>query len=319
MRSRSSILILLFVISLIAIPVAAHAANTIPFFGPIIPDAQIQVNGVASNQNVCAAGWGMLIIVINNIILLLLTIAIVFVAPLMIAYSGFLFVVNPVNASAKEQAKKILRNTIVGIVIALAGWLIIDALMAVLYNPGAPYNGGTLGKWSDIITSNGELCLPQKGTEPAAVPAVAPPGVAVVPPTADCAASYTSNLPGISVSSSGNCCDRNNSTCTSLTGMSGATLSQIINVKDRCGAITVTGGTEVGHSGEGNVGSHSGGSKVDISQDIIQCILNTTGSSEVKTPSFGSKQAKDSCGNIYTWETNPNHTDIYVKSACFLR
>src|SRR3989344_8984662 len=153
MRSRSSILILLFVISLIAIPVAAHAANTIPFFGPIIPDAQIQVNGVASNQNVCAAGWGMLIIVINNIILLLLTIAIVFVAPLMIAYSGFLLVVNPVHPEGKTRAKSLLLNLAIGLVIALSAWLIVDLIMATLYND-------EFGTWSEIITTGGEpACL----------------------------------------------------------------------------------------------------------------------------------------------------------------
>ncbi len=120
----------------------------------------------------------MLIIVINNIILLLLTIAIVFVAPLMIAYSGFLFVVNPVNSEGISKAKGILRNTVVGIVVALAGWLIVDALMAVLYNPGATYSGGTLGKWSDIITSGGAAqCLDQKGALPGAVPTSAPGGV----------------------------------------------------------------------------------------------------------------------------------------------
>src|SRR3989344_5737521 len=120
MRSRISLFALLLVFGSVALPLVAHAGG-IPFFGPIIPNEQITVNGVVTNQNVCAAGWGMLMIVVNNLISFLLTIAIVFVAPLMIAWSGFLFVVNPVDASGKEQAKKILTNTVVGIVIALAG------------------------------------------------------------------------------------------------------------------------------------------------------------------------------------------------------
>ncbi len=136
-----------------ALPHLAQAA--IPFFGPIIP------NG----SNTCAAGWGMLITVINNIIELLLTLAIVFVAPLMIAWSGFLFVVNPVNAGGKEQAKKILTNTIVGIVIALAAWLIVDAVMAVLYNKNAPGFAGTT--WWSIISSGGVGdCINLAGSNP---------------------------------------------------------------------------------------------------------------------------------------------------------
>ncbi|OYV26046.1 MAG: hypothetical protein B7W98_03405, partial [Parcubacteria group bacterium 20-58-5] len=95
MRSRGTVLALLVIVGSFTLPFVAHAG--IPFFGPIIPDL----------NNRCAAGWGMLITVINNIISLLITLAIVLVAPLMIAWSGFLFVVNPVNASGKEQAKKI--------------------------------------------------------------------------------------------------------------------------------------------------------------------------------------------------------------------
>lgn len=186
MRSRTSLLIVLFVISFVALPIAVHAANTIPFFGPIIPEEQAS----------CAASWGLVIVVINNIILLLLTLAIVFVAPLMIAWAGFLFVVNPVNASGKEQAKKILKNTVVGIVIALASWLIIDALMAVLYNPGAKEGQTTLGRWSDIITSGGVApCIPlETSLRPATTPSVTagtgtpPAGVAscAIPPTGSC-------------------------------------------------------------------------------------------------------------------------------------
>lgn len=144
---------LLFLAGSLALPLVAHAGG-IPFFGPIIPP----------EGSLCAAGWGMLMIVINNIISLLITLAIVFVAPLMIAYSGFLFVVNPVNAAGKEQAKKILTNTVVGIVIALAGWLIVNAVMAVFYNPTAQSeNGATkLGVWANLVTSGGEpFCLIQ--------------------------------------------------------------------------------------------------------------------------------------------------------------
>ena len=264
----------------------------------------------------CPASWGLLITVINNVISLLITLAVVFVAPLTIAYAGFLYVVNPVDPGGIAKAKGILKNTVVGIVIALAGWMIVDAIMAVLYNKGAP---GLSGKtWSELITSGGIapcIDLPTSLNQ-AGQTGIPAPGLGAVTPTANCAASYASALPGITVSSSGGCCDRNNGTCTSLDGMSSATISQIINVQNKCGGVTVTGGTEVGHSGEGTVGSHSGGSKVDISQNLISCVLGASGSSAVKPPSFGSSQAKDRCGNVYTWEGN--HTDIYVQSTCSL-
>lgn len=153
MRSRVSLFALLLLISSFALPLVAYAA--IPFFGPIVPDA----------ANVCAAGWGMLMVVINNIISLLITLAIVFVAPLMIAYAGFLYVVNPVDPSGISKAKSILTNTVVGIIIALCGWLIVDAIMVVLYNPGADVPGGKIGVWSSLIGSGGILpCVDQKGS-----------------------------------------------------------------------------------------------------------------------------------------------------------
>lgn len=308
MRSRTSLFALLFVVGLFALPVVAQAS--IPFFGPIIPPQS--VTGVLGSD-VCAAGWGMVILVINNIIEFFITLAIVFIAPLMIAYSGFLYVVNPVDPSGIAKAKGILTNTVVGIVIALAGWMIVDAIMVVLYNPGASSGTTRLTAWSSLISGNGQICIPLAAS---LSPAAPPTGVTVVPSAANCAASYASTLPGVSVSSSGNCCDKTQSTCTSLDGMLSSTVQQIINITNKCGAVTVTGGTEVGHSGEGSIGSHSGGSKVDLGQNIISCVLGISGSASITPPTFGSSQARDRCGNVYTWEGN--HTDIYVQSTCSL-
>ena len=151
MRSRVSLLVLLFSAGLLVFPHLVYAGG-VPFFGPIIPHA----------YNVCPASWGLLINVINNIISLLITLAIVFVAPIMIAYAGFLYVVNPLDPNGMSKARSILRNTIVGIVIALAAWMIVDAIMAVLYSPSAA--GGT---WSSLVTSGGiSPCLPQAGALP---------------------------------------------------------------------------------------------------------------------------------------------------------
>lgn len=155
MRFRTPLFALAFTLASFALPYAAHAS--IPFFGPIVP-----------NSSTCAAGWGMIIVVINNLISFLITVAIVFIAPLMIAYAGFLFVVNPVNSSGISKAKDILLNTVIGIVLALAGYLIVDALMAVLYN-------GKVGSWAQIINWNGDQCLPQLGTQAGAEFNQAPP------------------------------------------------------------------------------------------------------------------------------------------------
>jgi len=142
MRSRVLFIASLLVVVVLAIPSVTHAE--IPFFRPIIP----------TDDPRCAANWTMLIVVINNLISLAITIIIVFIAPIMIAYSGFLFVSNPYNVSGLSQAKSILQNTIVGIVVSLAAWMIVGALMAVLYDRGSV--GQT---WETLITGSGDLCL----------------------------------------------------------------------------------------------------------------------------------------------------------------
>ena len=155
MRSRIPLFALLFALGSFSLPLAAHAGG-IPFFGPIIDKSWFLTNSDGT-QVQCALSWGALMIVINNIISFLLTLAIVFVAPIMIAYAGFLYVVNSVNPSGIAQAKKILWNTIIGIVVALAGWMIVDALMSVLYN-------GSLGPWYSLVSGgNVPVCLPQAG------------------------------------------------------------------------------------------------------------------------------------------------------------
>ncbi|MBU6214915.1 hypothetical protein KGM48_03710 [Patescibacteria group bacterium] len=182
--SLSLIGIILFPV-IVMIPGIAHAG--IPFLGPIIPP----------DSNICPASWGMLITVINNIISLLITLAIVFVAPIMIAYSGFLFVVNPPHPEGIEKAREILWNTVKGIVLALSGYLIVSAVMAVLYHPDPSTNWTT--NWANIITGNSnDMCLIQAGSTPGSSlnPSVAGSGNTGVLPGGGYFSTALSNSPG---------------------------------------------------------------------------------------------------------------------------
>jgi hypothetical protein len=128
--------------ALLLAPLIAHAAG-IPYFGPIIP----------SNDASCPGNWALLITVVNNIIALALTIAVIFIAPLLIAYAGFLYLTSGASPANRGKANGVLTNTIVGLVVALAAWIIVDAVMAALYN-------GNAGAWYSIISSGGgESCL----------------------------------------------------------------------------------------------------------------------------------------------------------------
>lgn len=145
MRSRTPLTFALFFVgsSVAFLPHVALAAS-LPYFGPIVPTA----------ANACPAAWGLLIEVINNIMRVALSLVIVFIAPIMIAYAGFLLVTNAGNSGQISKARTLLTNTIVGIVIALAAWMIVGAIMTALTGKDVSY-------WTSLIGGNGAAeCIP---------------------------------------------------------------------------------------------------------------------------------------------------------------
>jgi hypothetical protein len=95
--------------------------------------------------------------------------------------------------------------------------------------------------------------------------AFASPAFAVTKISQASAASQLSAA-GVTWSSSGNCTNRNNPTCTSFDQINQSTVSGVITLKHSSGcAINITGGTETGHT-DGTY-SHWNGYKVDISHN----------------------------------------------------
>lgn len=323
---RSRIFITLSLFGSFAIPYAAYAG--IPFFGPIVPGA----------YNVCPAGWGMVILVINNLISFLITIAIVFVAPLMIAYAGFLFVVNPVHAEGIGKAKSILLNTIVGIVLALAGYLIVDALMAVLYN-------GKFGSWAQIITWDGEKCLPQRGALPGdgLNQGVVTPGITTAGAvTRGYYEKYPSLLGKDQTGSNWTQEERDQlytgsqamsildqadievnrgyspvgqdcgTQCTSLNGIPKTVITTLVDAKTNCAtcAITVTGGTEGGHQSQG-----FGKASIDLRYDEnTYMYLTNRGTQVVREAPLGNAVCATNGWKCYSHVTKL-HMSVYTSGG----
>ncbi|WDZ85823.1 hypothetical protein [Micromonospora cathayae] len=120
---------------------------------------------------------------------------------------------------------------------------------------------------------------------------------------------------GISWTSSGNCSDRNNPTCTSFEGVRQATIDGIITFKRASGcAVTITAGTETGHSG--GTYSHWNGYKLDIA--LSTCVQNyvSTYYTYVGYISGFGYQYRAPSGNLYTKEGS--HWDIlfYTCGGC---
>jgi hypothetical protein len=112
---------------------------------------------------------------------------------------------------------------------------------------------------------------------------------------------------GISISSSGNCHNRNVRSCTSLDGARGNTINGVITLKRSSGCpITITGGTEIGHAG--GTYSHGNGYKVDIALNSCIDSYVTRNFASIGRRGDGAAQYKSSAGNIYAREGN--HWDI---------
>ena len=75
--------------------------------------------------------FGMLIVAINNVISFLLFTLALPLSAIMFAYAGWLYLTSG-GGEAKGKAKKILVNVFVGLVIALAAFLIVNTIMKTL-------------------------------------------------------------------------------------------------------------------------------------------------------------------------------------------
>ncbi|MEO5663971.1 MAG: hypothetical protein ABIR39_11865 [Nocardioides sp.] len=130
----------------------------------------------------------------------------------------------------------------------------------------------------------------------------------------DASAASQLSASGISRSSSGGCTNRAVSTCTSYEQINQETVSGIKTFKSISGcAITITGGTEVGHAS--GTYSHYNGYKVDIS--VTTCVSSyITGHYAYSgTRSDGTPLYTAPSGNVYAKEGS--HWDItYYVCGC---
>lgn len=81
-----------------------------------------------------------------------------------IATAGFLWIFAPISAQNREMAKSTLTNAVIGIVIVLSAWLVVDFVMKKLYGQDNAW-----GPWNEILHANGGECIrtiASTGTQP---------------------------------------------------------------------------------------------------------------------------------------------------------
>lgn len=167
---------------------------------------------------------------------------VVLCALFMLSVGGFMYLTSAGNTSAMGTAKEVIFDSIIGLIIALSAWLLLNVINPDLVN----------------VTISGLSAKPTLPGAPAPVTPVPPAGQYS---NADAVAAL--QAAGISVTSSGNCSNQNNASCTSLEGIPRSTIANIISLKQLVPGcnFNVTGGTEVGHASHG-----SGKPIVDVSE-----------------------------------------------------
>jgi len=125
--------VLLTIVFFVA-PSIALAAAALP--GQIVPEkCNTQIGGC---ESICD-----LATVAQNVLNTGIYIA-VFLSAALFAWAGWLYLTS-VAGNEISRAKEIFVNVAVGLVIILAGWLVVDTLMRTLVG-----NGGSFGPWNKI-------------------------------------------------------------------------------------------------------------------------------------------------------------------------
>ena len=124
----------LFALVFFVIPSVVLAANPLP--GQIVPQS---CNGIGGCQSVCD-----LATVAQNILNTGIYVA-VFLSAVLFAWAGFLYLTNVANSSQHSKAVEVFQDVAIGLVIILAGWLVVDTLMKTLTD-----QGGGFGPWNKV-------------------------------------------------------------------------------------------------------------------------------------------------------------------------
>lgn len=155
-------------------PFTASAA-TANFFGPII-STECNCEGQTGSGGVTMAtapDYGCVLQTVQNLVNLTISLSVI-VAVFVIVLVSFQFMMSVTNPEAKTAAKQRLISVLVGMLLILSAWLIVDFVMKSLYD-----SSGDFGPWNSILMDeDGENRCIQVAAPPPPLPSitVATPG-----------------------------------------------------------------------------------------------------------------------------------------------
>lgn len=279
--------------------------------GPLVPSPQ----SAGKNTGGAAYTFCDLRTLANNLITFGVALS-VFVATLMFAYGGVLYVTGASGGQAQiKKAHTVLLNALVGILIVLLAWLIINIVLSVL-------SGRSITDWTSWFGGSG--CAPNPiasgfSSSNSVAPNPGPEKGAGSPGTLR--SGTLSNDDALKQLHDAGVCgtaDQCLKAGASLQGIQQSTVDGMIQLHKACGCeFTITSGTDGSHAG-GDY-SHSSGYKVDLrtsDNNSLNSYIdhNFSGPVSVIWGGVPSQQYKDGCGNLYTNEGD--HWDIGYLHGC---
>lgn len=219
--------------------------------------------------------------------------------------AGWGMVVSGGNTVGLSSAKSKFKNGIIGLIIIMSAWLLVDLFMKGLLNDDEKTG---FGPWSvvqcQVQVSPTQYVREGAGDDGYSVDKeVSAPTAVGEYSHAEAIAQLKKN--DILVVSTGGCDDAKKSNCTSLDGVKQNTIQRITELQKASGdQLIITGGTETGHAN--GTYSHSEGYKIDLRP--------TTKLNNYITSNFekiGDNKYKDSNGNTY-WRHPPDHWDVTI-------
>ncbi|MES2225181.1 MAG: pilin [Patescibacteria group bacterium] len=149
-------------------PVPVYAATT-GLFGPtnpIVPaecSCEKQKAPDGKSLITTAPAYGCVLQTLQNVVNDGISIAIV-ICVLWLALAGALFLMSAGNPGMREQGKTRIMNAVIGLVVILAAWLIVDFVMKTLYNEKSDF-----GPWNSILASKSDTDKCVVATNPTSI------------------------------------------------------------------------------------------------------------------------------------------------------
>ena len=126
-KITSTIIVIIFSLGIFwAIPQVSTAEGLVPCGGYDYDDT----GALIGEEPAC--NFGYIIVLAQNVIEFRIFKLAAPLAALVTAWSGFLYLTSAANPGQREKAKKILKNVVLGFIIALAAWLIVKTLLSSL-------------------------------------------------------------------------------------------------------------------------------------------------------------------------------------------